>query len=169
MRLPPWADAPRTFFGGDMTTWTDERIDQLRACIVAGFSASQIGREIGVTRNAVIGKTSRLGLKLPGQKYNTSEIKAARKKKTERAPRVRFYMPKLKTGLVKVITDTDIPKAQRKTIWQLGPCDCRWPVGEPGARDFFYCGAPALDWGPYCEGHHLRAHAREPEQQRRAA
>src|SRR6202451_4627675 len=43
-------------------TWTAERIEQLRNCVVSGLTCSQIAAEIGVTRNAVIGKIHRLGL-----------------------------------------------------------------------------------------------------------
>jgi GcrA cell cycle regulator len=44
-------------------SWTDERVDQLRAMWNEGKSASQIAKTLGgVTRNAVIGKVHRLGL-----------------------------------------------------------------------------------------------------------
>ena len=43
-------------------TWNSERIEQLRNFVVAGLTCSQIAAEIGVTRNAVIGKIHRLGL-----------------------------------------------------------------------------------------------------------
>ena len=43
-------------------TWTAERIEQLRHCVGSGLTCSQIAAEIGVTRNAVIGKIHRLGL-----------------------------------------------------------------------------------------------------------
>ena len=46
--------------------WTPERIEQLRNCVTSGLSCSQIAAEIGVTRNAVIGKIHRLGLS-PGR------------------------------------------------------------------------------------------------------
>src|SRR5438093_9119757 len=46
-------------------TWTSERIELLKRCFHAGLSCSQIAREIGVTRNAVIGKMNRLGLSRP--------------------------------------------------------------------------------------------------------
>jgi hypothetical protein len=50
--------------GRSMTaaTWTAERIEQLRNFVVTGLTCSQIAAEIGVTRNAVIGKIHRLGL-----------------------------------------------------------------------------------------------------------
>src|SRR5262249_60805392 len=46
-------------------TWNSERIELLKRCFHAGLSCSQIAREIGVTRNAVIGKMNRLGLSRP--------------------------------------------------------------------------------------------------------
>ena len=49
-----------------IATWNPERIEQLRNCVGAGLTCSQIAAEIGVTRNAVIGKIHRLGLS-PGR------------------------------------------------------------------------------------------------------
>lgn len=44
-------------------SWTDERVETLKAMWSEGKSASQIAKELGgVTRNAVIGKVHRLGL-----------------------------------------------------------------------------------------------------------
>ena len=46
-------------------TWTSERIELLKHYLQSGLSCGQIAREIGVTRNAVIGKRSRLGVSRP--------------------------------------------------------------------------------------------------------
>ena len=44
-------------------SWTDERIDRLKAMWADGSTASQIAEDLGgVSRNAVIGKVHRLGL-----------------------------------------------------------------------------------------------------------
>ena len=40
------------------TSWTMERIALLKDRIRAGFSCAQIACELGVSRNAVIGKTN---------------------------------------------------------------------------------------------------------------
>ena len=46
-----------------LTSWSESRVDRLRALWAAGMSASEIAQELGGTsRNAVIGKLSRLGL-----------------------------------------------------------------------------------------------------------
>ena len=42
-------------------TWTSERIELLKRCLYAGLSCGQTAREIGVTRNAVIGKMPSFG------------------------------------------------------------------------------------------------------------
>src|SRR4029450_4333022 len=47
---------------GNCTSWSSERIELLKRCFSAGLTCSQIAREIGVTRNAVIGKMNRMGL-----------------------------------------------------------------------------------------------------------
>lgn len=46
----------------DLGTWTPERIEQLTLLWDEGVTTAEIGRRIGVTKNAVIGKVHRLGL-----------------------------------------------------------------------------------------------------------
>ena len=42
--------------------WTDARIAELKELWFEGFSASECGKKLGVSRNSVIGKIHRLGL-----------------------------------------------------------------------------------------------------------
>ena len=42
--------------------WTPERIQALMAMWAEGLPASEIGRRLDVTKNAVVGKVHRLGL-----------------------------------------------------------------------------------------------------------
>lgn len=61
-------------------SWTDERIERLRTMWENGLTASQIADELGgVSRNAVIGKAHRLGLKSRPSpvKANDSDAKPA--------------------------------------------------------------------------------------------
>jgi GcrA cell cycle regulator len=44
------------------TLWTQERIDALAQLWVQGLSTAEIGRRLGVTKNAVVGKAHRLSL-----------------------------------------------------------------------------------------------------------
>ena len=57
--------------------WNDERIDQLRMLWEGGSTASQIAETLGgVSRNAVIGKAHRLGLKARPSPVKANEPKA---------------------------------------------------------------------------------------------
>jgi GcrA cell cycle regulator len=47
----------------------------------------------------------------------------------------------------------EIPVEQRKTLLQLNEKTCRWPVGDPGGGDFFFCGGEAANEQPYCSYH----------------
>mgnify|MGYP002650391054 CR=1 FL=1 len=60
--------------------WTDDRVGALKKLWLEGQSASQIAKQLGggVTRNAVIGKAHRLGLKArPSPVVTKEEARAA--------------------------------------------------------------------------------------------
>ena len=44
-----------------------------------------------------------------------------------------------------------VPKP--KTLLDLAPGDCRWPIGEPKHEDFHFCGKAQAPGRPYCEHH----------------
>jgi len=70
-------------------SWTDERIEKLTKMWESGATASQIADELGgVSRNAVIGKAHRLGLKARPSPVKTNDKKAkpAAAKKAKAAP-----------------------------------------------------------------------------------
>lgn len=77
-------------------SWTEERIATLTKMWEGGSTASQIAEELGgVSRNAVIGKAHRLGLKSRPSPVKASEKKAAAKKK-DAAPAKKAAAPKPK-------------------------------------------------------------------------
>jgi GcrA cell cycle regulator len=43
--------------------------------------------------------------------------------------------------------------AARKTMTTLMPNDCRWPIGDPQATEFHFCGQPQQAGHSYCEFH----------------
>lgn len=68
----------------NLDAWSAERVEQLKALLEQGFSASQIAAKIGgISRNAVLGKVHRLGL--VGRK-KPSTAKAQRREVVEAAP-----------------------------------------------------------------------------------
>ncbi|MCB2082519.1 MAG: GcrA cell cycle regulator [Sphingomonadaceae bacterium] len=68
-------------------SWTDERIATLKKMWEGGSTASQIADELGgVSRNAVIGKAHRLGLKSRPSPVKANEKKTAKAKAPAKAP-----------------------------------------------------------------------------------
>lgn len=69
-------------------SWTDERIEQLRALWTKGITASQIAEELGgVSRNAVIGKAHRLGLQARPSPVKANDPEPKAKAKPAAAPK----------------------------------------------------------------------------------
>lgn len=84
-------------------SWTDERIATLQKLWEGGATASQIAEELGgVSRNAVIGKAHRLGLKSRPSPVKANEKKKAAKKIAPKAATSKKTAPKVaKTATVK--------------------------------------------------------------------
>jgi GcrA cell cycle regulator len=144
---------------GHGATWTAERVEQLKVCIRAGLSCSRIAAEIGVSRNAVIGKMNRLGLSRPKK----APAREPEPKGTWRAGtggnnvtrifsqhRILLRLPAAPQGRSEVISLHD---GRGCSLLELGPGNCRWPISEPGARDFCFCGSTQVEGLPYCLGH----------------
>lgn len=137
-------------------TWTDERIELLKQHFEAGLSCREIAADIGVSRNAVIGKLSRLNLTrgrtVEDRKVQDRGLAPARMRKA--VPRLQYEM------LATIYGETGGPvvagpidEANRCSLLELSENRCRWPISTPGADDFCFCGNAAPDGQPYCAGH----------------
>lgn len=51
-----------------------------------------------------------------------------------------------------------IPEHKRLNLLQLNEHTCKWPIGDPLSKDFYFCGQHSLETGPYCEFHSRRAY-----------
>ena len=146
--------------------WTDERVEILKKLWADGLSASQIANELGsITRNAVIGKVHRLGL--AGRAKSASAASARPRKPRANTPTIRVSRPSMRgnTALAaSVMYDMDlahepemvenvVPIGQRCSILELSDAKCRWPIGDPGMPEFFFCGGPSIEGAPYCSYH----------------
>jgi hypothetical protein len=59
--------------------------------------------------------------------------------------------------------DAHIPIVQRRSLLDLDSRTCRWPVHDPAAPDFFFCGAQSAFGRPYCATHCARAYRAQGE------
>jgi GcrA cell cycle regulator len=150
---------------GHGATWTSERVEQLKGCIRAGLTCSQIAAEIGVTRNAVIGKMNRLGLSGPKAATLTlprargSEWEGVEPKRAGSGSRgVRLFtqhriLMQLPPEPAALAGTTSVAGGRGCSLLDLSPGQCRWPISEPGAADFCFCGDNRVEGLPYCGGH----------------
>ena len=51
-----------------------------------------------------------------------------------------------------------IPVEERLTLLQLTEKTCKWPIGDPLAEDFYFCGRDSKEDAPYCEFHSRKAY-----------
>ncbi len=161
------------------TTWTDARIELLKQLWDEGASCSQIATALGgVSRNAVIGKVHRLALLRPERKPARPPRPARRRPRVRFTPIAHSTMgspgdPELPARMRSIAMrarkharpsrmaptvaldqfNAAIPSEQRRMLPQLTRSSCRWPVGEPGKPEFFFCGGRVEIGHPYCAGH----------------
>ncbi|MFN3747914.1 MAG: GcrA family cell cycle regulator [Sphingorhabdus sp.] len=110
-------------------SWTDERIDRLKSMWEKGLTASQIADELGgVSRNAVIGKAHRLGLKSRPSpvKANDGEAKPAPKPKAKpvekaAAPRVAAPSVERTSSTAAPAQPAPAPRSDMPKIVSIGP------------------------------------------------
>ena len=160
-------------------TWTDERVELLKKLWADGLSASRIAAELGgVSRNSVIGKVHRLGLSGRAKSASAS-VPRQRKPRVHHQHMMRIARPGVRgnTALAPMpvyeadlepepqVIENIIPIGQRCTILELTESTCRWPIGDPSAADFFFCGGKTVEGLPYC-GYHSRI-AYQPVSERR--
>jgi GcrA cell cycle regulator len=146
-------------FANTTSTWTEERVALLQSHFEAGLTCSEIARAIGVSRNAVIGKISRLGLSRP---KNAAGGAFARKEAKPHGPRA-VTQRRILTAL-RTAPAAEVASEFRCSLLELGRDTCRWPVGDPDGADISFCGNRRVDGLPYCAGHARIAY--QPARQR---
>ena len=113
--------------------WTEDRVEQLRKLRAEGLSASQIAAHMGegMTRNAVIGKCNRIGLKSERTPTFSKprEIKAPLVRKTggRRKPWTRIE------SILRPDGKDDLPpdSSQFAVSWMdASEAQCRWPMSD---------------------------------------
>ena len=137
-------------------SWNPEKITKLKELWGSGKTASQIAEIIGdMSRNAVIGKAHRLNLSAKirprttksNQNYENNLDK--KNIKTAQGGRGRFKS---------LIIEKDFEPENPKQLEDLSEDSCKWPIGHPDEKIFYFCGRSSLKDFSYCKLHLLYAY-----------
>jgi GcrA cell cycle regulator len=151
-------------------TWTAERVELLKSRFATGLSCREIADDIGVSRNAVIGKLSRLNLtrEKSGDARRPARKAAAKGARRRSVPRLQYQMLQaMYAELQPAADDEPIHNEHCCSLLELSEERCRWPISSPGAADFCFCGNTPVEGLPYCQGHTRLAY--RPGSRRRVA
>ncbi len=158
--------------------WTAEAIERLRALWAEGHSTAEIGRRMGVSKNAVVGKAHRLQLPArpspirrdaPGRRPTLPPLRVAMAPaiaapvpaSAAPAPRRELAAPQPRPAMAAPSVVRPFPRG--------GARSCCWPIGEPGTEGFRFCTAEAMSPKPYCPEHAALAYVRVKDRREDAA
>ena len=137
-------------------SWTEEKVEKLKELWGKGNNtASQIAAIIGnTTRNAVIGKAHRLNLKARAVSKKNPSIS---KKNDDADEKIKSKSQSRKSRFKSLLLDKDFEPENPKQLEELTDDTCRWPIGHPYEKEFYFCGRKPLEKFPYCKLHILYA------------
>ena len=131
-------------------TWTDETTEAVKQNFAFGLSARQSAESINarfgtvLTKNAIIGKLDRLGLKAPKAPRPDGQGACKKSRKRKRGPKQRPL-------LLSIADSMTLRRLTAIPLDALTPTSCRWPYGD---GPFLFCGAEVDPRHPsYCSGH----------------
>jgi GcrA cell cycle regulator len=167
--------------------WNEEAIARLRTLWVEGHSTAEIGRRMGISKNAVVGKAHRLGLvarpspirrdatggaaaRAPSPRRVTGPtlppLPGAQAAEPPAAPAGRPSRP-AGSVFAPAVSAAAAPRAVPPRAGRLSVC-C-WPIGEPGTPSFRFCDVEALAGKPYCAEHAQLAYVKVRDRREDAA
>ncbi len=141
--------------------WNDEKIAKLKKLWSEGLTTGEIGKRLGVSKNAVVGKAHRLGLKGRPSPIKRQDTSAAAAAAATAAP---GGAAAAATGTVSAPVSSSSSSSSKKesvkifTLTDLNHNTCRWPIGDPKHEDFRFCGKQVYPGKPYCLDHCAQAY-----------
>ena len=160
---------------GDAMEWNEESIGRLRALWAEGLSTAEIGRRMGVSKNAVVGKAHRLNLPSRPSPIRRDGERTQRRRLPRRVQGP--TLPALSASLAPMpqeaprMVERAIPVLRAVCLPRPGArvTPCCWPIGEPGSKSFRFCDADAIAGKPYCEDHASLAYVKVRDRREDAA
>ena len=134
-------------------SWTEEKVNKLKELWGKGNTASQIAEIIGgISRNAVIGKAHRLNLSAKIKTRAATSNQTFEKSVVEKNDK---YKKGRRSRFKSLIIEKDFEPENPKSLEELTDSDCKYPIGHPNEKDFYFCGRTSLKDFSYCKLHLL--------------
>tara|TARA_Y100001980_G_C14524266_1_gene299705 strand:- start:355 stop:852 length:498 start_codon:yes stop_codon:yes gene_type:complete len=138
-------------------SWTEEKVAKLKELWGKGNTASQIAEIIGgISRNAVIGKAHRLNLSAKIKTRTASNINNNFKSNNQN--NINKLTRGRKSRFKSLIIEKDFEPENPKQLEELNENSCKWPIGHPNEKSFYFCGRTSLKDFSYCRLHLLYAY-----------
>tara|TARA_Y100000590_G_scaffold9460_1_gene11676 strand:- start:78 stop:551 length:474 start_codon:yes stop_codon:yes gene_type:complete len=134
-------------------SWNDQNVSRLKELWDQGLPTAQIGKLLGFTKNAVVGKAHRIGLERRPSPIRRTAVKPDRKK--ARSP----IIPKLdfENKSSENVEESNVSKIFQPKMKNLFDSNrkrgCEWPKGHPDEQDFHFCEKERFEDKPYCLEH----------------
>ena len=137
-------------------SWTEEKVAKLKELWGKGNTASQIAEIIGgISRNAVIGKAHRLNL---SAKIKTRTATSNQSFDSTKNQKIVHSRKGRKSKFKSLIIEKDFEPENPKQLEELDENSCKWPIGHPDEKSFYFCGRSSLKDFSYCKLHLLYAY-----------
>ena len=137
-------------------SWNEEKVAKLKELWGKGNTASQIAEIIGgISRNAVIGKAHRLNLSAKIKKRSTSTNQNFKNLNQENTNKIKKGR---RSKFKSLIIEKDFEPENPKQLEELDENSCKWPIGHPNEKAFYFCGRTSLKDFSYCKLHLLYAY-----------
>lgn len=163
--------------------WSEETIARLRELWAEGHSTAEIGRRMGISKNAVVGKAHRLNLTARPSPIRRDGETAAPRPATPRrvvgptlpplsAPPLAGPSapePRLSAAPVRAAPEPVRAAVVRPVPVRSRTQTCCWPLGEPGTPSFRFCDCEAMPGKPYCAEHAALAYVKVRDKREEAA
>jgi GcrA cell cycle regulator len=179
--------------------WNEDVIGRLRELWTEGHSTAEIGRRLGVSKNAIVGKAHRLDLTArPSPIRREGSEPSAERRAVPRRVEGPTLPPLASTGGAVVMLAPSVvavpvlvapppppapPKIAPPRLIPVAPprpqasaprpygriVTCCWPIGEPGTKSFRFCDDRSEPGKPYCDEHARLAYVKVRDRREDAA
>lgn len=147
--------------------WTDEMVDGLKEMWKQGLTTNEIAKNLGVSKNSIVGKVHRLNLTArPSPIKKKDELPTEELKTEKENDTLKAAAKAVKKITINPIEIKQLPLENNKVVssclklTELDNHTCRWPLGDPRDDNFCFCGKKVRGGQTYCEEHSAIAYVK---------